>query len=343
MRVLFDSYHGIGRMYGGGPSIVYNLKAELEARGVEVRFYDKWTHNPADWDLFHYFSVYDPVTWLRHLPSDPPFVCTPITWYDMPWKVRIEESAKYCLRALRYRTWDRRFLGYPDAVPDHWFPNSEGEAHFLSKHWRIPRSKMTNVPHGVSARFAEGDAKLFESKFGLRDFVLCVGRFEPPRKNQLTLVRVMKSSDVPLVFIGGSELGHEAYFDQCKAEAGKNTRFLDSIAHDDPLLKSAYHAAKVVVQPALLESPGLTGLEGALGGANIANTTGGSTREYFANHAWYFDPKNEAEMREAVLAAFQAPRGEKLRERVLKNYTWSAIADTQIAAYKKVLAQKGKA
>ena len=35
---------------------------------------------------------------------------------------------------------------------------------------------------------------------------------------------------------------------------------------------------------------GAGGLEGALGGANVATTAGGSTREYYAEHAWYFDP-----------------------------------------------------
>lgn len=339
MRVLFDAYNGIGRMYGGGPSVVYNLKSELEARGVGVHFYDKWAHNPVDFDLFHYFSIYDAVTWLRHLPSDPPFVCTPITWFDMPWKVKVEESGKYWLRALRHRTWNRRYLGYPDAVPKAWFPNSEGEGKYLSERWRIPMNLMHTVPHGVHARFADGEAKPFVDKFGLKDFVLCVGRFEPPRKNQLTLVRAMRNEGVPLVFIGGPDLLTKPYYDQCKAEAGPNTHFLDPIKHDDAMLVSAYHAAKVVVQPALLESPGLTGLEGALGGANVANTTGGSTREYFAEHAWYFDPKSEAEMRTGILAAYQAPRSEALKDRVLKLYTWGPIAEAQIAAYEKILKQ----
>jgi glycosyltransferase involved in cell wall biosynthesis len=339
LRVLFQSHHGIGRMYGGGPSVISNLAAELGKIGVEVTFHDYWKHDPTHFDLVHYFSCYGNQNWLGPLPGDPPLVVTPITWWDHPWKTRTINALKHAARVVRHRTTDRRRLGDPYAMPDHWFPNSEGEAHHFNRAVQVPRSKMTIVPHGVARRFAEGDATRFEQEFGLRDFVLCVGRFEYPRKNQLALVRALKSDDLPLVFIGGPDLAHAAYFDQCQAEAGPNTRFLGPIAHDDPRLSSAYHACKVIVQPALLESPGLSGLEGALGGANVATTEGGSTREYFAEHAWYFDPHDARTIRDAVLSAYHAPRTGAMRARALAHYTWDRIAVTQKTAYEQVLAR----
>ena len=342
LRVLFQSHHGIGRMYGGGPSVISNLAAELGKIGVEVTFHDYWKHDPKHFDLVHYFSCYGNQNWLGPLPGDPPLVVTPITWWDHPWKTRAINALKHAARVVRHRTTDRRRLGDPYAMPDHWFPNSEGEAHHFSRAVQVPRSKMTIVPHGVARRFAEGDATRFEQEFGLRDFVLCVGRFEYPRKNQLALVRALKSDDVPLVFIGGPDLAHASYYDQCQAEAGPNTRFLGPIAHDDPRLASAYHACKVIVQPALLESPGLSGLEGALAGANVATTEGGSTREYFAEHAWYFDPHDARTIRSAVLSAYHAPRAGALRARVLAHYTWDRIAVTQKAAYEHVLVEPSR-
>jgi glycosyltransferase involved in cell wall biosynthesis len=196
---------------------------------------------------------------------------------------------------------------------------------------------MTNIPHGVDRRFADGDGKAFERAFGVTDFVLCVGRFEFPRKNQLALVEALKGTGLPLVFIGGPDAGHESYFEKCRAAAGPEVRFLPPMRHDDPVFRSAFHACKVLVQPALLESPGLAGLEGALGGANVATTEGGSTREYYADCAWYFSPKDPDSIREAVRAAYQAPRDGRMKSRALELFTWDKIAPAQKAAYEQVL------
>jgi glycosyltransferase involved in cell wall biosynthesis len=202
----------------------------------------------------------------------------------------------------------------------------------------VPRDMMTIIPHGVSPTFADGDATLFEQTHGLRDFVLCVGRFEHPRKNQLALVRAMKDVKAPLVFIGGAEPGSEWYLEQCRRDAGANTKFLPACAHDDPMLRSAYHACKVLAMPALLESPGLTGLEAALAGANLTITQNGSTREYFGEDAHYFDPRNTQQMRENVLQALEVQRSARMQQRVMEQFTWPRIAVMQLAAYEKILA-----
>ncbi len=344
MKVLFQSYFDFGRMYGGGPSVVYGLADELRQLGVEITFHDYWKHEPKDFDLIHYFSWYQNENWLRQRAGDPPLVVTPISWFDWPLRQRLETQAKYLLRVIRHRTTDRARLGYPFSIPQRFFPNSEGEAHFLSKAYGVPREKMSIVPHGVPASFQNGSAELFHARYpNLRDFVLCVGRFYLVRKNQLTLIRALKSEQVPVVFIGGPEPTSTAYWDTCRREAGRNMHFLGAVGRSDPLLVSAYHACKVVVMPALLESPGLVALEGALTGANVATTQGGSTREHYLDLAWYFDPLNEQSIRKAVLEAHAAPRDARLRQRVLDHYTWPAIAKVQLRAYEEVIAANGNA
>jgi glycosyltransferase involved in cell wall biosynthesis len=119
-------------------------------------------------------------------------------------------------------------------------------------------------------------------------------------------------------------------------------RFFFPMKHDDPVFRSAFHACKVIVQPALLESPGLAGLEGALGGANVATTQGGSTREYYADCAWYFDPNERNSIREAVLAAYRAPRDRRMKARALELFTWDRIAAVQKTAYERILSQHGR-
>lgn len=343
MRVLFQSYYDFGRMYGGGPSVVYSLMKELRKLGVEIHLHDYWNDDPRDFDVTHYFSCYDSYNWLRHRDSDPPLVVTPFSWYDFGWKRRLEKTLKFTVGALRHRTLDRARLGDPFAVPARFFPNCEGEAKHFTRWCRVPRTRTEIIPHGVDRSVECADEGLFKRKYGLKDFALCVGRFEAPRKNQLTLVRALKQESVPLVFIGGPEPGHENYYERCRAEAGKNTHFLGPLQRDDPLLASAFHACKVVVMPGVLESPGLTGMEGALAGANLAVTTGGSTREHFVDLAWYFDPFQQREMRSAILQALEAPRQYALQDRVRKLYTWDQIVRRQLDAYKRVMESRHEA
>src|SRR5438477_4175723 len=280
-------------MYGGGPSVIHGLHAALSDVGIEITYHDYWKHDAKNFDLVHYFGWYDNVNWLRHQRDDPPLVVTPISWFDYPLRRRWKESLKYALRVAVHLTRDRRALGYPFEIPAHFFPNSEGEAYYLTRAYRVPREKMTIVPHGVSMEFAKGNATAFERQYQLRDFVLCVGRFEYPRKNQLALVQALRNQTIPLVSIGGADLGFEWYYEQCRNEAASNTVFLPPLPREDPMLISAYHACKVLAMPALLESPGLTGCEAGLAGANLALTKNGSTHEYFGDDAWYFDPRDQ--------------------------------------------------
>ncbi len=337
MKVLFQSYYDFGRMYGGGPSVLYSLADELRNLGVEVTLHDYWKHDSKNFDLVHYFSCYGNMHWLLHRLGDPPLVVTPISWFEFPLLKRLETKIKYLARVVRHRTADRRRLGYPFSVPARFYPNSEGEAFYLTESYAVPRELLTIVPHGVPDSFQYGDSTLFERKFGLRDFVLCVGRFEYPRKNQLALIQAFKHENIQLVFIGGPELGHEGYYQKCRSEASSSTLFLPPMEKNSPLLISAYHACKVIVMPSLLESPGLVGLEGGISGANVATTQNGSTREYFSTHAWYFDPTDLESIRENVLNACDAPRGEALRARILERYTWSKIARGQKTAYEDLL------
>lgn len=336
MKVLFQSYFDIGRMYGGGPTVIHMLSKSLEKLGVQVAFHDYWRHKPEDFDIIHYFSCIGQENWIRHREKDPPLVVTPISWFDFSWKKKCLETFKYIARALLNRQTSRKQLGYPFEFPNYFFPNSKGEAERLMNAYGIPHSKIHIIPHGVAESFAIGDRSLFVQKFGIQDFVLCVGRFEFPRKNQLTLIRSLKSTNLSVVFIGGPEKGFEGYYDLCRQEATPQMVFLPPLPYGDPLLISAYHATRAVIMPALLESPGLSGLEGAIAGANVAATVGGSTREYFENDAFYFAPYDQKEMREKTLMAYENPRNDSLKQRIFNNFTWDTIAKKQLAAYQSI-------
>ena len=135
------------------------------------------------------------------------------------------------------------------------------------------------------------------------DFILCAASLRP-RKNQLRLVRAVR--DLPLVLVGEHPGQYpQPYIEECKREAGSNAIFLDAMNQTE--LVSAYAAAKVHVLASYYETPGLSNLEAAIAGCNIVTTTGGCTKEYFGDLAWYCDHGDTQSIRKAVRGAYEAP------------------------------------
>lgn len=232
---------------------------------------------------------------------------------------------------------------------DHLLPNSLQELEML-KHdfpqvFKDGEKKFSVVPNGVDRKiFCNSSPKEFVEKTGLLDFVLCVGRFGF-RKNQLSLIRALKGSNISLVFVGDApeyskfywlkDAADRAYFHKCKREADQSCVFLPIIPHSR--LASAYAACKVLALPSYYETPGLVALEAALAGANLCITQEGSTSEYFLDYAYYCDPYSLTSIRNAVIRAYQAPRNKLLKQHVLKNFTWEHVAHATLKAYQEVV------
>jgi glycosyltransferase involved in cell wall biosynthesis len=232
---------------------------------------------------------------------------------------------------------------------DHLLPNSLKEFEIL-KHdfpnvFKDHRKKFSVVPNGVDSKiFCSSSPRKFVEKTGLSDFVLCVGRFGF-RKNQLSLIKALKGSGIPIVFIGDAPIDSKfywvkdaadrTYFHKCKREADSSCVFLPNMSHS--ALASAYAACKVLALPSFYETPGLVALEAALAGANVCITQEGSTSEYFLDYAYYCDPYSLDSIRHAVLQAYQAPKNKLLKQHVLENFTWEHVARATLNAYKQAI------
>jgi hypothetical protein len=221
-------------------------------------------------------------------------------------------------------------LGIADVL----LPNSEGERDLLVRNFGVSPEKCVVVCNAVDDTFFDADPGDFVREYGLSDFVLCVGRIEL-RKNQHSLLAALKDRDLPVVLIGPAF--DRQYMEICRANASDKVRFIEHIPHDR--LPSAYAAARVHVLPSWYDTPGLVSLEAAAAGCNIVSTDRGCTREYFKDMAWYCDPSDVNSIREAVLAAWNAPNSERLRQFVRENYTWQRAAEQTLQGYQQVLAQ----
>jgi glycosyltransferase involved in cell wall biosynthesis len=265
-----------------------------------------------------------------------------IAWFDLRsrWRTnegiaqRLTACGKYLARRAipRLPSWRRRLYQRVDVL----LPNSQAEAEQLRQHFGIRQNKIHVVPNGAEEWFARPDPEPFASLVGERRFVLYAGRIEP-RKNQLGFLRAMRGVQAPIVILGDTVPGHEGYERQCRSEAGPDVKFVERIAHDDPLLASAYAACGCLALASWFETPGLVALEAGMSGVPLVLPREGCASEYFGALARYVSPDDPASIRQAVLAALAEDRSRELAELVRGRYTWRAAAGATKEAYRRFL------
>jgi tetratricopeptide (TPR) repeat protein len=189
------------------------------------------------------------------------------------------------------------------------------------------------VPVGYEIQ-GDADESLFVEEYGIKDFILCVGRLES-RKNQLMLQLALENSTLPVVFASGGFTYQPEYANAVRnfKRAGK-TLVLERLSSD--MLLSAYAAARVHALPSWYELPGLVSLEAAHKGCNIVAADTGTTRDYLGEGAFYCKPGDVDSIRNAVLAAYYSPVCHDLSEHV-RAFTWEEATRKTIHVYEQVL------
>jgi len=344
MRIAFFVYPSAFQNKGGGEVVLEKTEEYLLKKGVKVRRFDTWNDKIEDFDILHVFgSVKDCLGLMRVAKSRKVKVALEsIFWSDFR-RAFFEEGtvitkaamvARHAMKTVLpfFPSDRRRMFETADII----FPNSINEGRQIARLFAIPVDKMFVVPNGVDPKFARPKKDLFTGKFGMKDFVLSVGRIEP-RKNQLTLIKAMKGVRRDLVLIGETVSGYEWYYEKCRSEAGSNVHFLGEVAHGSDLHMSAYADCGVFVLPGWFETPGLAALEAALAGAKVVVTSGGSTGEYFGDKVLYLRPNDPEDIRLKIEEALNTPLVGGLKDLVLKEYTWDKVAERTVQGYEKVL------
>jgi glycosyltransferase involved in cell wall biosynthesis len=376
MRVLIQNRPDAFDISGGDTVQMMKTAQYLKKLGVDVDISLEPTPDLSNYDIVHLMNITRVTftyTQLKNAKKQrKKVVLSPIYWNTREVVISyilqtascikdiysLKELGSVCLRSLANRTFltqaeellfSKKMALTVLANVDCILPNSRAELEIL-KHdfpdvFKKRKVKATIVPNGVDEEiFSKSSPEPFIRKYGISDFILNVGRFSF-RKNQFSLIRALKGTGLTVVFIGESarsadyyaikDIIDKLYYQQCKKEADASFKFLGSMPHEK--LASAYAACKVFVLPSLYETPGLSALEAALAGANICITAEGATREYFSNFAFYCNPHSISSIRNAVLQAYNAPKNDKLKEHILKNFTWKHTAEATLKAYEKVL------
>jgi glycosyltransferase involved in cell wall biosynthesis len=328
---------------GGGENQLIQTGRHLEGLGIHVRPFSPWTDRLESARLLHLFGMSREGLELARLARSRgvPVVISPICWFEPRAIAALEPDlprkaaglAAWCLRAIapRISSWRRDLLRLADAI----LPNSRAEADQLARLFAVPRARIRVVPNGVLPAFGTASPEPFRERWDPDPFVLAVGRVEP-RKNTLGLIRAVRRLGLPLVHIGDPVPGHDHYARECRRDGEGCVTWLGQLEHDDPLLASAYAAARVFALPSWFETPGLAALEAALAGCAVAITPFGSTREYFGAHAAYARPHRIEEIRRAIRTCWDRGPDPRLAPRVATHYLWPNVAQITAEVYDQV-------
>ena len=341
---------------GGDTVVVEQLVEGLRSYGIHVDVDLKAEKNPADYDLVHIlnFAIPQMVETCGKFVKGAgvPFVvttlCEDIPQFSTQSAVLAETLIDYVFTGQNKEWLNENLLRFEHAQNSlpfqnawsasnaaHLIVNGAGEQRVVTRTYPN-HAPISIVPVGYEIQ-ADADESLFVREYGLKDFILCVGRLES-RKNQLMLQLALEGSTLPVVFAGGGFSYQPEYAKAVREfkRAGE-TLVLDRISPE--MLLSAYAAARVHALPSWYELPGLVSLEAANKGCNIVAADTGTTRDYLGEHGFYCKPGDVDSVRNAVLAAYYSPIRHELAERV-RTFSWSEATKKTIEVYETVLQRK---
>jgi glycosyltransferase involved in cell wall biosynthesis len=310
----------------GGVSVrVDRSRAALERLGVEVTLFNPWERR-RDFDVLHIFGsnheVAGVVESARGLGI--PTVVSAIFDAVSPWKGWMATRAARLLPLTTVLGLRRRLLHAADVV----IATSTAEAAGLRARFGLDGRKVQVIASGVDAeRFRDARADAFVERHGLERFVLRVGRVNR-NKGQSRLIRALDGLGLDLVVIGPEDPTDPRGVQEFRALARERpwVHYLGPLSHHDPLLASAYKAARVHAVPSSFESLGFVTLEAAAAGCAVVTGPYAPIREYLGPRAVYCDPASETSIRTAVRRAYDRGPDPGLADFVREHFSWDTVA-----------------
>jgi len=345
MNVALIARTSIFSTKGGDTTQIVKTALELNNLGVKADIFKATDSIPYEkYDLLHFFNIIRPSDHLFHIKaSKKPYLVSSIyldySSFDRGGRSKLQSNvfrilgkhgAEYIKNLYRfYKKQDQLvskeyLLGHKRAMRKiiqgaaMLLPNSKSEYNRLAKDLSLEQNYMV-VPNGI-------DISIFgEIPSGIqrKDKVICVAQVYG-RKNQHKLIKACSNLNIPLDIIGKAPPNHKSYLDYCKEIAGDNVNFFDFMPQEE-LLKH-YAEAKVHALPSWFETTGLCTLEAGAMGCNIVVGEGGDTRDYFQDFASFCDAADQKSIEDALKNALSNPVDEKLRDTIIKKYTWQKAA-----------------
>lgn len=343
---------------GGGDWVQINKTKEfLEKLGIMIDISTELEPDLAGYDLVCLFNLSTAddtyAQALNAKKQGKPTVLFSIYWNtneyllnNPSWKIKTaknfggEKLALLFMNNRKYCNLDwhkqRKILELSDLV----IASSAREVEMMQRDFKINLKKFEIIPLGIETEiFGNAKPDSFVEKYGVKDFILSVGRFEG-LKNQLKLIDIFGGSDYDLVLIGSPNKKFADYYDLCQERAREydNVHILPVMPHSE--LASAYAAAKVHIIPSWFETFSLVSLEAGAVGANVVATKNCPLVEYFSELMEYCDPADKQSIKDAVVRAYQKNKTNELKELIVSKFNWPTVAGQILSACNRLVNDK---
>ncbi len=337
MKIGIAAPLSIAAVNGGVRTQVLQTAKYLSQLDVEVEFIH-FDQTQFDYDLVHVFSASPETIGIAKLVKDKgiKLAVSPVFFSNrsastIAASLTIEKTISGVGSGIRSDFGIKsQICKWADVV----LPNTKAERDLVRDGLKVDARKIKVMPNGVESRFASATPDLFNKTYGIQNFILFVGQAGAERKNVLQLLKVAEFIDEHIVIIGS--FYDNPYSNKCLeiAESLNNVTLIESLEHASPLLESAYAASSVFCLPSLYETPGIAAMEAALAGSQIVITERGGTEEYFNDMATYINPEDATGLEQALKNSLNKDAPQDLKDHILKNFIWEAVAEKTLAVYK---------
>lgn len=339
MKVLFHAYNTCCQTESGGVQVrIRKIKALLEERGIIVDYFSTFETKLRNYDVLHIFSLKEESFGLVASAKKQglKIVISPIVNTTKRRAHSITNSIRFARLFTRLSSESIEYQRYRIMqMCDYVFVESQTEAIFIEKYYRVAPSKIKVVPNGVEEPVPATDS-IYEKLGKKCTYVLQVGRIEP-LKNTLKTIQAVKGANYDLVVIGGKAAwGSDSYYNQCidVAKSMSNVHMLGWLDPKSDLLSSAYQHAQAVVLPSETETFGLVALEGAMAGAHVCIANNLAILDFNVfNKELTFDSSDIKDIRRALDLAISTPKNNHLKDTVQRVFSWKSIIDEHINTY----------
>jgi len=210
------------------------------------------------------------------------------------------------------------------------------EADFVGVTYELPRERLHIVTAGVGEHCFSASPEPFVERHGVRDFVLFTGNIVR-RKNPLMLARALAELGTKGVFIGGEVAAEKAYADSFAhfVDSNENLLWIGNLAHDAPVLASAYSACSVFCLPSASEIQSASALEAMAAGKPLIL----GDRPYAYQTPFELALKCRCDdthsLKKCLTMVLKDP--ERYTSRLPESYTWRNVARATAAVYERIL------
>ena len=209
------------------------------------------------------------------------------------------------------------------------------EQDYFVRNYDLTVEKTVVVSHGVDEARYSTPGDIFSEKFGLSNFVLYIGNITQ-RKNPLLLAECLNQLGLQGVFIGQEmplEIQYANNFRNLIA-VSPNLMWIPGLDYDDPLLNSAFAAARVLCLPSISETQPLSAMEAMAAGTPVILGDFPYAYQSPFENTIKVNPANKEELISAIQNAVEQKPSNLAR--LSYDYSWDKIAEKLAQVYRDV-------